>query len=147
MGLSGEAAEVLDLVFWSGTVDAVKLVKELGDVAWYCAETASTAGIDLGDVPVPPPEGGTPLDHAIRLTVRAGEVTDYLKKVVGHGHDIDVERVQTGLGLIIRRVADIAAAVNIDLPTVCERNIEKLRARYPNGFRTEQSIQRAPGDT
>jgi len=54
MGISGEAGEVTDLlkktVFHGHPLDKNKLLKELGDVLWYVATIASTAGIDLDDV-------------------------------------------------------------------------------------------------
>ena len=48
MGLCGESGEVIDLVkkwFAHGhELDKEKLVKELGDVAWYIAEIATALG-------------------------------------------------------------------------------------------------------
>lgn len=54
MGISGEAGEVTDLlkkaVFHGHELDQEKLKKELGDVLWYVATIASTAGLALGEV-------------------------------------------------------------------------------------------------
>lgn len=54
MGLAGEAGEVIDLLkkdlFHGKPVDREKLVKELGDVAWYMAAIATVEGIDLDEV-------------------------------------------------------------------------------------------------
>jgi len=142
MGLAGEAAEVLELV-WLGGSDQNKLIKELGDQAWYCAETASIAGLALGDIPLPPKRAfGGMLSFAVQLSINAGEITDYLKKVVGHSHPMELERIQIGLGSVIRSVIDLAEYAGTDLETVCSRNVEKLMARYPTGFSTEGSVNR-----
>ena len=54
MGLCGEAGECIDVVkkmmFQQHELDTDKLIEELGDVLWYCAELASGLGISLEDV-------------------------------------------------------------------------------------------------
>ncbi len=54
MGLCGEAGEAIDIVKkWLAQgheLDKVKLAKELGDIAWYLAETAYALDIPLEDI-------------------------------------------------------------------------------------------------
>lgn len=54
MGLCGEAGEAIDLMkkhlYQGHELDRAKLVKELGDVAWYLAEAATGLGIPLSEV-------------------------------------------------------------------------------------------------
>lgn len=54
MGLCGEAGEAIDLVkkhlHQGHELDREKLVKELGDVAWYLAETAYALDVPLDEV-------------------------------------------------------------------------------------------------
>ena len=54
MGLCGEAGEAIDLVKkWLAQghdLDRDRLVKELGDVAWYLAEAATALDVPLEDV-------------------------------------------------------------------------------------------------
>ena len=54
MGLCGESGEAIDLVKkWLAQgheLDREKLAKELGDVAWYLAETAYALDIPLEDI-------------------------------------------------------------------------------------------------
>ncbi len=51
LGLTGEAGEVADLVkkhlAQGHALDTEHIVKELGDVLWYVAETATAVGIDM----------------------------------------------------------------------------------------------------
>lgn len=54
MGLSGEAGETCDylkkVVFHGHKLDRDKLCKELGDVLWYVATLATTAGLSLSEI-------------------------------------------------------------------------------------------------
>ena len=54
MGLCGESGEAIDIVKkWLAQgheLDKQKLAKELGDIAWYLAETATALDLDLEDV-------------------------------------------------------------------------------------------------
>lgn len=54
MGLCGEAGEAIDIVkkhlAQGHELDREKLIKELGDVAWYLAETATALDVDLETV-------------------------------------------------------------------------------------------------
>ena len=54
IGLCRESGEVIDLVkkhlFQGHDLDDEKLIKELGDVAWYLAEAATALNVDLSEI-------------------------------------------------------------------------------------------------
>ncbi len=54
MGLSGEAGEATDdikkVLFHGHNLDRQRVCKELGDVLWYLARLAATAGLQLSEV-------------------------------------------------------------------------------------------------
>lgn len=54
MGLCGESGEAIDIVkkhlAQGHCLDRESLIKELGDIAWYLAETATALDVDLEDV-------------------------------------------------------------------------------------------------
>ena len=54
MGLCGESGEAIDIVKkWLAQgheLDREKLAKELGDICWYLAETATALGLELEDI-------------------------------------------------------------------------------------------------
>lgn len=54
MGLCGESGEAIDIVkkylAQGHELDTGHLAKELGDIAWYLAETATAIGYDLDDI-------------------------------------------------------------------------------------------------
>jgi NTP pyrophosphatase (non-canonical NTP hydrolase) len=76
------------------------------------------------------------------LAGEAGEVCDYLKKVVFHGHKLDPKKVEEELGDVLWYLANLADAVGLSLDQIAEKNIKKLRKRYPNGFEQIRSQQR-----
>lgn len=76
----------------------------------------------------------------------AGEVADYLKKVVFHDHPLDVNKVRKELGDVLWYVAFVASVCGLTLDDIAVANIDKLLERYPNGFNPEQSLNRKPGD-
>lgn len=88
-------------------------------------------------------------DTNIRLSVRAlglageaGEFADMIKKVVGHGHEIDYDKMAAELGDVLWYVANLADSLNFDLNDIAQMNVDKLKKRYPDGFTTERSINR-----
>ncbi len=54
MGLCGEAGEAIDIVkkylAQGHELDREKLIGELGDIAWYLAETATVLNVDLEEI-------------------------------------------------------------------------------------------------
>lgn len=54
MGLCGESGEAIDIVkkhlHQGHALDKEKLVKELGDIAWYLAETAYALDVELDEI-------------------------------------------------------------------------------------------------
>ena len=82
------------------------------------------------------------LNGILGLCGETGEVADLVKKYLFQGHNLDSEKVVKELGDVCWYVAITAKALGVTLETVMEANIEKLKARYPNGFSVEKSINR-----
>ena len=72
----------------------------------------------------------------------SGEVIDRVKKHLAQGHELDKEKMIKELGDVAWYLAETAYALDVDLETVLVRNIEKLKARYPQGFDQSRSINR-----
>lgn len=79
------------------------------------------------------------------LNSEAGEVAGLLQKVY-QGHDLDDEHLIKELGDCMWMIAEICTAMQFDLDEVMQTNIDKLKARYPNGFEVERSLHRKEGD-
>jgi len=83
------------------------------------------------------------INGVMGLCGESGEVIDMVKKHVAHGHPLDKEKLAKELGDVAWYLAETATALDIDLEEVLARNIEKLKKRYPEGFKTENSVNRA----
>ena len=79
---------------------------------------------------------------ALGMAGEAGEVADLVKKHSFQGHDLDVNHVAEELGDVLWYVAVGAEAIGLSLGEVAQRNIEKLKRRYPDGFDKARSIHR-----
>jgi NTP pyrophosphatase (non-canonical NTP hydrolase) len=80
--------------------------------------------------------------NALGIAGEAGEVADYVKKVVGHGHSLDKEVLKEELGDVLWYIAVMADMLGMKLSDVADANIAKLRERYPDGFSSERSVNR-----
>jgi NTP pyrophosphatase (non-canonical NTP hydrolase) len=76
------------------------------------------------------------------LAGEAGEVLDLLKKSIGHGHALDHDKLKKELGDVLWYLASLSAHYGLSLNDVAQANIDKLKARYPDGFSTERSQKR-----
>ncbi len=86
------------------------------------------------------------LNSVMGLCGEAGEAIDIVKKWYAHGHELDTEHFKKELGDVAWYLAEAATAIGVSLEEILEANIEKLRKRYPEGFETKRSIERAEGD-
>lgn len=83
---------------------------------------------------------------ALGLTGEAGEVADMVKKHVAQGHPLDLERLIDEAGDVAWYLARLCTAIHVSLGEVLQHNVDKLIARYPNGFSSEASINRKERD-
>lgn len=80
------------------------------------------------------------------LNGEAGEAIDILKKFLFQGHSLDVTHFAKELGDVAWYLAVSADALGYTLEDIFQMNIDKLKARYPDGFDAERSINRDEGD-
>ena len=79
---------------------------------------------------------------AYGLNGEAGEVIDLLKKHEFQGHDLPEDKLIDECGDVLWYCALLADALGFSLEQVMNRNIDKLRKRYPDGFDKARSINR-----
>ena len=82
------------------------------------------------------------MNALLGLAGESGELVDYFKKVIYHGHMFDRDKAKNELGDILWYVAQMATALGCDLEHVAAENIDKLRRRYPDKFSSERSVNR-----
>lgn len=82
------------------------------------------------------------INGVMGLCGEAGEAIDLVKKHLHQGHELDRQALKKELGDIAWYLAETAYALDLTLEDVLTANLEKLKARYPDGFDTERSVQR-----
>ena len=86
------------------------------------------------------------LNSALGLCGESGEVADIVKKFRVRGHDLDFDHIAKELGDIAWYLAIGAYSIGYDLETILQMNVDKLKARYPDGFSADRSLHRAKND-
>lgn len=86
------------------------------------------------------------INGVMGLCGEAGEAIDLVKKHLAQGHPLEKERLAKELGDIAWYLAETATAIGYDLDTVLLMNLDKLQARYADGFETERSLCRKSDD-
>ena len=82
------------------------------------------------------------INGVMGLCGESGEAIDIVKRHLAQGHELDREHLIKELGDVAWYLAETAFALDVSLEEVCQRNIDKLKARYPEGFSAERSIHR-----
>lgn len=140
LGLLGEAGEVCDLVKKSlerrELLHNGKMVEELGDVLWYLmALTLKYPKLQLSMEKWNQPSPISSIDytlsfHCVELVQRcSGLVSDCYGKLT--------------LSVVLVEVDALLGMIGSNRSECMERNVEKLRKRYPDGFSAAASKARA----
>lgn len=86
------------------------------------------------------------INGVMGLCGESGEAIDIVKKWLAQGHELDKAHLAKELGDIAWYLAETAFALDLKLEDVFQMNIEKLMARYPEGFDALKSQQRPEND-
>ena len=89
---------------------------------------------------------GAVINASLGLSGEVGELNDMIKKAVFHGHPLNTEHLEKEIGDIMWYVAMMCESFGFDMAVIAQMNIDKLKARYPEGFDTERSLHRQEGD-
>lgn len=155
MGLIGEAGEIVDVVkkwrFQSGDkaeLPRERLVEECGDLLWYCAETLT--GLNQTALEKAFCREASLLEHQAPEKIEtacmriATEAIYPYTMLLEEGNIFD--RTLPAVEQISAIMAHVSAFLlrwcNSDLDDCMEKNIKKLKKRYPDGFDPERSLHR-----
>ena len=84
--------------------------------------------------------------HALHgMVAEIGELHGIYQKVY-QGHEADIDHLKKELGDLLWFVAEYCTGSEWDLSEIAQLNIDKLKARYPEGFDPEKSLHRKEGD-
>ena len=93
-------------------------------------------GIDLGGV----------FNACLGLSGEVGEFNDMIKKWIFHEKPFDEVHAKKELGDVLWYVAMMCHSFGWDLDEIMQMNVDKLKARYPQGFSVELANNRKEGD-
>ena len=82
------------------------------------------------------------INGVMGLCGESGEAIDLVKKWLYQGHELDRDKLIGEIGDVAWYIAEIATALGVTLEDVLERNIDKLKRRYPEGFDYARSVNR-----
>ena len=82
------------------------------------------------------------INGVMGLCGESGEAIDLVKKHLAQGHPLDAEKLAKELGDIAWYLAETAHAIGYSLEDILKMNIDKLAARYPEGFSSDRSMNR-----
>ena len=82
------------------------------------------------------------LNGVMGLCGEAGETIDLVKKHLFQGHPLNREKLIDELSDCCWYIAITSEALGIGLEQVMQHNVDKLMKRYPNGFSSDDSLER-----
>ena len=86
------------------------------------------------------------MHHALHgMASEIGELHGLYQKLY-QGHKLDEAHAKKELGDLLWFVAEYCTSMDWSLEDVMQLNIDKLKARYPEGFSADKSLHRAEGD-
>jgi NTP pyrophosphatase (non-canonical NTP hydrolase) len=154
LGLFGEGGEVVDLVkkhYAQGhDLPKDKLVKELGDCYWYVARGFTAIELEIGNELHVTPEydyfdamGSNQLVRGcLLLSKSVGDFSDFVD-IDTCFNGVEQDTFYFVLVDIANHLYTICKVLGVTIDEVLEANITKLKDRYPDGFKVEQSVNRA----
>lgn len=97
----------------------------------------------MGDTVV---EVGGVINASLGLSGEVGELNDMIKKAIFHEHPLDMDHVEKEISDVMWYIALMCESFGFDMGEIAQMNIDKLKARYPEGFDPDKSLHRKEGD-
>lgn len=86
------------------------------------------------------------LNACLGLSGEVGEFNDMIKKWIFHEKELDVKHAKKEAGDVLWYMAMLCESFGWNLEEIMQMNVDKLKARYPEGFDVERANHRAKGD-
>ncbi len=84
--------------------------------------------------------------HALHgLSGEVGEIHSLYQKVY-QGHEMDEEHLAKEIGDLLWFIAELCTCKGLLFNDIMQLNIDKLKARFPDGFEADKSLHRKKGD-
>ncbi len=140
LGMNSEIVEMQEALKMK---DLVNLSEELADFSWYTANYCTFRELDYSFIASYMTGTKTGLNSNGLVNALYKEVSlfqDQVKKFIAYNKPMEDE--QASLGIICWYIRDLANRKGVDLQEAFNKNIAKLKERYPEGFTENQAINR-----
>ena len=134
MGMHSEFNEIIDAY----AEDDVNLGEEYGDLIFYMAAYCNFRKLDLQSIWDAKLPDGKVLPHIYWTS----KLQDLVKKFLAYDKEIDVVAEVNILQELSRSVKYEMDMEDLDLKSILQNNIDKLRVRYPEKFSNYNAINR-----
>lgn len=102
----------------------------------FSSEQSNKENVDIGGI----------FNACLGLSGEVGEFNDMIKKWVFHEKELDMEHAKKEAGDILWYVVMLCESFGWNMEEIMQMNVDKLKARYPEGFDVERANHRAEGD-
>ena len=83
---------------------------------------------------------------SLGLSGEVGEFNDMIKKWIFHENELDMDHAKKEMGDVLWYAAMMCESFGWNMGEIMQMNVDKLMARYPEGFDVERANHRAVGD-
>lgn len=139
MGLCTEIAEIIECD------NNDHALEEMGDIFWYLALSHDALGLEFEPILMLNEDdsfevrGEAPFDS---WHIYATDLLDMVKKQIFYGRAIDLDKAKHSLFMLHLTITIGCLQAGMDLEEIIERNVKKLKTRYPGKFSEEAAINR-----
>lgn len=152
VGLAGETGELIEIL--GGIAgrrmsdlarkDKSGISKEIGDCYWYAAAICTKINVDFSDIVSTNAKGYdlTQKFYVAQLAGSMGAIVEHIKKGVFHQHGVDTLKLSLFMRDYTFALAGVCRSQGLEVEPIWTENIDKLKKRYPDGFKAEDSIKR-----
>ena len=102
----------------------------------FSNEQSNKESVDIGGI----------FNACLGMSGEVGEFNDMIKKWVFHEKELDMEHAKKEAGDILWYVVMLCESFGWNMEEIMQMNVDKLKARYPEGFDVERANNRAEGD-
>ena len=131
-GIMTELIEIIHIESYLKNFDK-RMTDECGDILWYISNYANLHNIELEFKPVP--SGRSHIQSA-------GKLLDMDKKALAYNKPYDIAVQAETLNFLTNDILYMVSSYYLDIEIVLEKNIEKLRVRFPEKFSGDQAINK-----
>ena len=137
LGMNTEIVELREAI---QNKDSVNIQEELSDFLWYFCNYKNFRGYSEYNYEEQEPMSNPMIIY--KLYDRVSQLQDLIKKFVAYNKEINTEVELFLLNKIYHYILTIAYSYNADIEEGLEKNIAKLKARYPEKFDENLAVNR-----